>query len=203
MERLKNMKECFIAQIQSQLGNLSQVDAQELGEVVDMVKDMEEAIYYATITKAMEEKENEHGKHAYYTERYYAPMYLRDMDRYDGRMYYNGNGSGGGNGASNYGASSYNSNGGGSSYNMSGSKYYTEREYPIEFRDMREGRSPLSRKMYMESKEMHHDKSKQIKELENYMKELSDDIVEMIDDASPEEKQILQQKLTALASKIH
>lgn len=206
MEKLKNMKECFIAQIQSQLGNLSQVDAHELGEVVDMVKDMEEAIYYATITKAMEEKESEHGKHAYYTERYYTPMYLRDMDRYDGRMYYNGNGSGGGTGSSSYGANGYNGSGGhggSTSYNMSESKYYTEREYPIEFRDMREGRSPLSRKMYMESKEMHHDKSKQIKELENYMKELSDDIVEMIDDASPEEKQILQQKLTALASKIH
>ena len=56
MERLKSMKEAFIAQIQSQLGNLANVDAKELGEVVDMVKDMEEAIYYCTITKAMEAK---------------------------------------------------------------------------------------------------------------------------------------------------
>ena len=49
---------------------------------------------------------------------------------------------------------------------------------------------------------MHHDKSKKMKELETYMRELSDDIVEMIEDASPEEKQILQQKLDALISKI-
>lgn len=175
MERLKNIKECLVAQIQGQMGNLSQVDAKELGEVVDMVKDMEEAIYYATITKAMEGKEHEK------TERYYTPMYYRDMDRYNnGRMYYNGN-----------------------STDMTNEpKYYTEKEYSIGLRDMREGRSPISRKMYMESKEMHHDKSKKMKELEKYMRELSDDIVEMIEDASPEEKQILQQKLDALISKI-
>ena len=34
------------------------------------------------------------------------------------------------------------------------------------------------------------------------MKELSEDIVEMIEDATPEEKQVLHQKLTALASKV-
>lgn len=199
MERLKSMKECFIAQIQGQLGNLSQVDAKELGEVVDMVKDLEEAIYYATVTKAMEGKEKEDGKHA---ERYYTPVYFRDMDRYnDGRMYYNPVGTGGQSSYTNY----YDGNGGnhsGSTYNMSGSRYYTERDYPLELRDVREGRSPMSRKMYMESKEMHHDKAKQMQELEKYMKELTEDIVEMIDDASPEEKQVLQQKLTALASKV-
>ena len=42
MERLKSMKEAFVAQVQSQLGNLANVDAHELGEVVDMIKDKEE-----------------------------------------------------------------------------------------------------------------------------------------------------------------
>ena len=51
MERLKSMKDCLMAQAQSQMGNLHQVDAKELGEVVDMIKDLEEAIYYCTITK--------------------------------------------------------------------------------------------------------------------------------------------------------
>ena len=69
-------------------------------------------------------------------------------------------------------------------------------------RDNREGRSPMSRKSYMESKEMHHDKTKKIQELEKYMQELSTDIVEMIEDASPEEKQMLHKKMTALTSKI-
>ena len=70
------------------------------------------------------------------------------------------------------------------------------------FRDVREGRSPMSRKMYMESKEMHKGTPQQMKELEKYIQELSQDIVEMIKDATPEEKVMLQQKLSTLATKI-
>ena len=55
---------------------------------------------------------------------------------------------------------------------------------------------------YMEAKEMHHDKEVQMKELEKYMQELGSDITEMIQDASPEEKQMLQQKLSLLITKI-
>jgi predicted house-cleaning noncanonical NTP pyrophosphatase (MazG superfamily) len=33
--------------------HLDEADTGELGEVIDMIKDLEEAIYYATITKAM------------------------------------------------------------------------------------------------------------------------------------------------------
>jgi len=55
-------------------------------------------------------------------------------------------------------------------------------------RDAREGRSPMSRRQYMESKEMHLDKTQQLKDLEKYMQELTADIAEMIDDATPEEK---------------
>jgi hypothetical protein len=40
----------------------------------------------------------------------------------------------------------------------SSSAQYTEKEYPMEWRDHREGRSPKSRRMYMESKETHQDK---------------------------------------------
>jgi hypothetical protein len=36
-------------------------------------------------------------------------------------------------------------------------------------RDRREGKSPMSRKMYMESKEMHKDKNTQLHELEKYV----------------------------------
>jgi hypothetical protein len=41
-----------------------------------------------------------------------------------------------------------------------------------------------------------------MRELEKYMQELSQDIVDMISDASPEEKQYLEKKLTTLASKV-
>jgi hypothetical protein len=74
--------------------------------------------------------------------------------------------------------------------------------YPRELRDYREGRSGNSRRMYMESKEMHEGKEKQMAELEKYMQELSGDIMEMINDATPEEKQILSQKMSTLAEKI-
>jgi hypothetical protein len=69
-------------------------------------------------------------------------------------------------------------------------------------RDNREGRSPVSRKGYMEGKEMHHPKEKQMKELEKYMQELTSDITEMIQGTSPEEKQLLQKKIATLAEKV-
>ena len=56
--------------------------------------------------------------------------------------------------------------------------------------------------MYMESKELHKDKTTKLKELEQYMKELSEDIVEMISDATPEERQLLEKKVAALSTKI-
>lgn len=169
MHRLKNMKECLMACVQGQMSNLSQVDTHELGAAVDMIKDLSEAIYYCTITEAMEEKEEDknHSSQMYMMYPKY-PDYSRDMDKPMGRMYYDGK----------VGVPGENT------------------------RDYREGRSPVSRKMYMESKELHHGKEKQMKDLENYIHELSQDITEMIQDASPEEKQLLQQKISMLASKI-
>jgi hypothetical protein len=54
----------------------------------------------------------------------------------------------------------------------------------------------------MEHKETKADKTIQMRELENYMQELTQDIVEMIEGASPEEKQYLNKRITSLASKI-
>ena len=69
-------------------------------------------------------------------------------------------------------------------------------------RDAKEGRSPQSRKMYMESKELHHDKATQMRELENYMQELTQDVVEMVEGATAEEKQYLSKRVAALANKL-
>jgi hypothetical protein len=49
---------------------------------------------------------------------------------------------------------------------------------------------------------MYNDKASQMKELEQYTQELTTDLVDMIKDASPEEKQLLQQKIALLAQKI-
>ena len=47
------------------------------------------------------------------------------------------------------------------------------------------------------------DKKMKMQELEKYMHELTTDITEMIGDASPEEKNMLRNKLQTLTSKIN
>ena len=54
----------------------------------------------------------------------------------------------------------------------------------------------------MEAKETHQDKTTQMRELEKYMQELAQDMVEMVEDASAEEKQYLSKKISALATKL-
>ena len=175
-DRLKKAKETLMCAVENQLGHLDTVDAKELGEVVDMVKDFEEAIYYCTISKAMEEQSE--TRHRYYNEPYY-----RDMDRERGRMYY-----------------------GESPRMYTEPQYRTDRmslEYPYDqVRDRREGRSPHARRMYMETKEMQGDKATQMKELEKYMHDLTEDIMEMLEDTTPEERQVLSKKVSDLGTKI-
>ena len=134
IEELKRMKNCLITQAQSQMNNLSMVNTQEMGEVVDMIKDLEESIYYCTIVETIAGDNNYN--------------YYRDIDQNQGRMYYSGN----------------------------------------DLRDTKEGRSPMIRRTYMESKEMHKDKNSQMQELEKYTRELSADVIDMIRGSSMEEK---------------
>ena len=68
---------------------------------------------------------------------------------------------------------------------------YSEREMPITLRDSREGKSPEKRRMYMEAKELHMDRDTQMKDLEEYMQELTNDLMEMIKESTPEEKTML------------
>ena len=109
---------------------------------------------------------------------------MRDMDRKGmGKMYYT---SGSENGNMRSQMSSQNSN---------------------SMRDMREGKSGRNRVRYFESKEMHkantpEDKQAKMHELEEYAKELSSDVVEMIEDATPEERTMLKNKITMLANRI-
>lgn len=182
MDRLKTIKQTLMSCVEGQMSHLDSVDTKELGEAIDMIKDLEEAIYYCTITKAMEE-----GKHEEYPNHY-------DEEIYNQRMYY-----GGRSGNSNGGNSSSN-NGNGS--NSSGRSQYHEREYPYEFKDYREGRSPRSRRTYMEAKETHQDKTSQMRELEKYIQELTQDIIEMVEGSSQEEKQYLSKRVSALGTKI-
>lgn len=174
--RLKNIECQLIGQIEGQMSNLADVDTRELAKAIDAVHHLEEALYYHTITKAMEEQGE--TRHRYYNEPYY-----RDMDRERGRMYY-----------------------GESPRMYTEPQYRTDRmglEYPYDqVRDRREGRSPHARRMYMETKEMQGDKATQMKELEKYMHDLTEDIMEMLEDTTPEERQVLSKKVSDLGTKI-
>lgn len=74
-------------------------------------------------------------------------------------------------------------------------------------RDMREGRSGISRKHYMEAKEQHkantqQDKDAKMQSLDEYMRELSTDMAELITDMTPEERTMLKSKMSVLMTKI-
>ena len=216
MERLKHLKETIMCCVEGAVCNIGQTDTAELGEAIDMIKDLEEAIYYATITKAMHQNEEQNkGKEVMYypypmyypmpREEYYDPQ--RDMDRNMGKMYYNGgsgggSGGGGNSGGGNSGGNSagYSGNGGGNS-GGGGQRSYMEPRGTT-WQDSWEGRSPRNRRSYMEAKHGRHGKEVQMKELESYMQELTADIAEMIQDSSPEEKQLMQKKIAALAEKV-
>lgn len=62
--------------------------------------------------------------------------------------------------------------------------------------------SYTKRRMYMETKQTHQDPAKAMKELEGYMQDLTSDMLELVEKASPEEKAVLQKKVNLLASKI-
>lgn len=194
MHRMINMKETLMSCIENQLTHLDTVDTKELGEAIDMVKDLSEAIYYCTITKAMLEREEEQqGKEYHYYTKKIVPEHYKEEDDW-GKMYYSSptGSSNGGRGNTTYGAMKA----GG------GTRGYSEYELPMMMRDEREGKSHMSRKMYMESKQMHQDKNIKLKDLEKYLQELSSDISEMIEGASPEEKQLLEKRLISLGNKI-
>lgn len=208
---IEKLSECAESEFNKGIEN---VDPVEMGQVTDMLKDLAEAMYYRTLTKAMEDSETDEimemfdrygdGVRRFYDDyRYkngrFAPkgrgtrrgyeeppywhmtpeMYrnwddYRDMDRESrGRMYYS----------------------------------EPSRISDSAMRDSREGRSGMSRKMYMESKELHRantpqDKEAKMRELEKYMKDLSEDVTDMLGDMTPEERSMIKTKMSTLVSKM-
>ena len=79
IERIHKMLECLaeksLCEIEKGIENVS---TEEMGEVIDMIKDLSEAEYYATITKAMNEADEadimekllEYGDDRRYYDRY-------------------------------------------------------------------------------------------------------------------------------------
>ena len=188
--RLEHIKEALVCVVEAQMCDLTQVDAKELGEVVDMIKDIDEAIYYATVTEAMKGREEKWDIETKKSDHH-------QMENDDGRWYYDSSRS--------------------AMKRMGQEKTHWEKpmgqeghqgetpswsEEEPKHKDEREGHSYVSRRMYMEARDMKKDKATQLRELERYMTELSQDITDMIAEASPEERQYMEKKIAALASKV-
>lgn len=226
-EMIEKLTECAKSEIDKK--GIEELDAEEFGKATDIIKDLAEAMYYRTLTEAMKESEygedyDEYGpmdeERRYYrgqprdsmgryTSRrrggrrmgYEEPPYwhmtpdmyhdwdnmteaerMRDMDRPIGKMYFTETSGGQSTGGSGMSGSNDGNRGCG--------------------RDSREGRSGSARRGYMETKEMGKDKQEKMKELENYMKTMAEDLTEAIEGASPEERSLAKQKLSLLVSKM-
>lgn len=147
MKKLCEIKDTLINLVEQQMTNPQCVDTHEMGEVIDMIKDLAETCYYVSIVEAMEDKEDR-----------------EESSRQTDTMY--------------YGIGAMNDD------------------------NKKMGHSPMKRKSYIESKELHMDQAQQMRELEDYAQVLTSDLLEMIQDATPEEKQLLQRKIATLATKI-
>lgn len=194
----EKIADCLEAKIEAMgIDNIQGADLEELGKWTDIVKDMVCYDKDKRIVEAMDKEENEYG---------------RDWDEYgpmEEKRYYRGQPRSKRTGR--YIKRSYTD-----WHDMEQMRDMDrdtmDRMYYAEDmggqRDYREGRSGQSRRGYMEAKEMHNgntpeDKKMKMQELEKYMHELTTDITEMIGDASPEEKNMLRNKLQTLTSKIN
>lgn len=187
IDRLKHVKDTLMCCVEGQMHKLDTVNTQELGAAIDMIKDLEEAIYYCTITEAMKEKEHH---------------YKEEEDEEEEHKMYLDNGRK--NNKTRNGRSQTSSNRGrmGEHTRRDGMTSPSENDNEMYERDEREGRSGEVRRLYMEGKESNHSSEMAMKELEHYMQELTGDIMEMIEDTSPEERQFLSKKIATLATKV-
>lgn len=208
---IEKIAECAESEFNKGIEN---VDPVEMGQVTDMLKDLAEAMYYRTLTKAMDESETDEimemfdrygdgGRRFYDNYRYangrFAPKGRGTRRGYEEMPYWHMT------------PEMYHdwTDGRDMDRDRIGRMYYSEpsRISDSAMRDSREGRSGMSRKSYMESKELHRantpqDKEAKMRELEKYMKELGEDITEMLMDMTPEERSMAKSKLATLVSKM-
>ena len=203
-EMIEKLTKCAEMELEKGVEN---INAEEMGEVTDMIKDLAEAEYYSKISKAMDEAEygedydyrgafDEYERKGYrgqmrdskgrYTSR--RRGYMPDMMMYDDEwedMQKNRD-----------------------MDRHLGKMYYTEPMTMHNGNTHTESRYDKARRGYEESKAMHkgntvEDKQHKMKSLEEYTKELAEDITGMVHDMSPEEKSLLKQKMQVLMQKIN
>ena len=199
---IEKLSECAKSEMESGIEN---VDTCEMGKVVDMMKDLAEAMYYRTLTKAMDESTSEETLEMF--ERYGDGRRFYDKYRYaDGRFAPKGRGTRRG-----YEEQPY--------YHMNPDMY---REHEPEYwRDMdrkdgkmyytepitMESRYDKAKRMYTETKAKHNsgsveDKQLTLKEGEKMLNVIIDELMEMVSDATPEMKNMIKTKGMSAMQKI-
>ena len=216
-DMIEKLSECAKSEFDKGIEN---VNTDEMGKVTDMLKDLAEAMYYRTLTNIMEESGVEDalgmldrrfyddyrykttgryapkGKGSYVGRRgYEEPPYMHMMNRED---------------LQDWNSMSERERMRDLDRASRGRMYYTETE-PMRkdggMRDSREGKAGMMRKGYMETKEMHkgttpQDKEANMRSLEEYLKELSEDLTGLLSEMTPEERQMAKTKITTLAAKM-
>lgn len=216
-DMIEKLSECAKSEFDKGIEN---VNTDEMGKVTDMLKDLAEAMYYRTLANIMEESDVEDvlgmldrrfyddyrykttgryapkGKGSYVGRRgYEEPPYMHMMNRED---------------LQDWDSMSERERMRDLDRASRGRMYYTETE-PMRkdggMRDSREGKAGMMRKGYMETKEMHkgttpQDKEANMHSLESYLKELSEDLTELLPYMIPEERQMAKTRITTLAAKM-
>lgn len=207
IERMHKMIECLTEKALCELEKGTEnVDTCEMGQVVDMIKDLNEAEYKAVIVKAMKKAEEEKEEYDKVLLRELKEEYGEDAGRrfYDHYRYLDGRFAPKGHGTYR-GYSEPN-------YHMTPEMYRDmdrdthSRMYYTET-GMNESGYDRAKRNYTETKEMHRsntpeDKKAKMQELEKYAKSLTEDVVEMVSDMSDEEKNLLRTKMQILMQKI-
>lgn len=212
IKRMHEMIECLTECTESAIkADQTCVGQYPIGDVVDMIKDLSEAEYYAKITKAMDESNLEDTMEMFDR---YGDGYRRYYDHY---RYKNGKFAPKGSGTyrRNYDEPPY--------YHMTPERYHEMENMRDMDRDkhgrmyytepsgnnirMNESNYDRTKRNYTETKELHksntpEDKEHNMKSLETYMAELARDVSGMVNDMSQEEKALAKTKLTALVNKI-
>lgn len=203
------MQECLTEKAVNELEKgVENVDTSEMGQVVDMIKDLAEAEYHSIISKAMKKADEEEEEYDKELLRSLKAEYGEESGRryYDQYRYANGRFAPKGKGTYRRG---YEEPPYMHMYPEAehmrdmdrdyGKMYYTE--------PMSESNYDRAKRNYTETKEMHkantpEDKEHKMKSLDSYTKELASDITGMVADMSAEEKNLLRTKLSTLVSKI-
>ena len=209
IERMHKMIECLTEKALCELEKGTEnVDTCEMGQVVDMIKDLNEAEYKAVIVKAMKKADEEKEEYDKMLLRELKEEYGEDTGRryYDHYRYASGRFAPKGHGSyrRGYEEPPY--------YHMTPEMYRDmdrdthSRMYYTET-GMNESVYDRAKRTYTETKEMHkgntpEDKKAKMQELERYAKSLTEDVVEMVSDMSDEEKNLLRTKMQILMQKI-